>query len=202
MYYSEDDECESVATTERIPVELLRPFLNRGHVLYTDNFYTSPCKFLLNNVTFLCGTIKNNRKSYCKVIKQVVLQKGQASFFKGEFKPVEIDPNDEIPVVDDVPTQNLLAYKFRALQKNAKKQPKIVFMLSSLHNVSMVDIGKIDKDVNRIIKLATISAYNQHMGFIDRVDQQLHRVRALRKNIQVVQKADHQSNSSSCLERS
>lgn len=186
MYYSEDDEYESMATTARLPVELMRPFLNRGYVLYTDNFYTSPslAKFLLNNETYLCGTIKNNRKSYCKAIKGVALQKGQATFFEGKFKTAEVDPNDENPVVDvnaDVPPQKLLACKFRALQDKANKKPKIVYMLTSLHNASMVDTGKTDKDGTQIIKPAMISAYNHHMGGVDRLNQQLHSIQALRK---------------------
>lgn len=113
--------------------------MNCGHVLYTDNFYTAPsiAKFLLNNETYLCGTIKNNRKNYCKAIKNVALEKGQVTFFEGEFKTPEAYPDEENPAVEDnanVPTQKPLACKFRATQDKANKQPKIVFMLSSLHN--------------------------------------------------------------------
>ena len=54
-------------------------------------------------------------------------------------------------------------------------------MLSTLHNASMVDTGKTDKDCIPIIKPSMISAYNRHMGGVDRVDQQLHSVQALRK---------------------
>ena len=41
MYYAEENEFEYVSPTERIPVELSRPFLNRGHVQFTDNFYNT-----------------------------------------------------------------------------------------------------------------------------------------------------------------
>ena len=177
VYYAEDNQYESMATTERIPVELMRPFLNHGHVPYTNNFYTalSLAKFLLNHETYLCGTIKNNRKNYCKTLRNVALEKGQATFFEGEFKaPVEDDA--------DVPTQKLLARKFRAIKDKANIKPKIVFMLSSLHNASMANTGKTDKDGNPIIELAMIKAYNHHMSGVDRVDQQLHAVQALRKS--------------------
>jgi hypothetical protein len=184
MYYAEDNQYESMATTERIPIELMRPFLGRGHVLYTDNFYTAPstAKFLLVHETYLCGTVKNNRKNYCKTIKHFALEKGQATFFEGEFKTPKVDPDGNPAVNDDVPTQKLLACKFRAIQDKANKKPKIVFMLSSLHNASMVDTGKTDNDGYPIIKPAMIKAYNQHMGGVDRVDQQLHTVQALRKS--------------------
>ena len=60
MYYSEDNQYENMATTERIPVKLMRCFFGKGHVLYTDNFYTSPAlaRTLLKMKTYLCGTIK------------------------------------------------------------------------------------------------------------------------------------------------
>ena len=115
MYYAEDNQYENMATTERIPVELMRPFLNRGHVLYTDNFYTSPnlAKFLLRNQTYLCGIIRNNPKSYCSTIKNVALQKSEATFYEGKFK-------DEENADAEIPAQRLLACKFRARQDKAK----------------------------------------------------------------------------------
>jgi len=145
MYYAEDDQYENMATTERIPVELMRHFLNRGHVLYTDNFYTSPnlAKFLLNNETYLCGTIRNNRKNYSKAIKNVALQKSEATFSEGELK------DDKENLDAEIPTQKLLACKFRARQDKANHKPKIFFMLSTLHNSAMADTGKTDKDENR-----------------------------------------------------
>jgi len=111
---------------------------------------------------YLCGTIRNNRKNYSKAIKNVALQKSQATFFEGEFKDNKENPNAEIP------TQKL-AYKFRARQDKANHKPKIVFMLSTLHNSAMVDTGKTDKDGNRIIKPAMIKAYNQHIGSVDQL---------------------------------
>ena len=77
--------------------------------------------------------------------------------------------------------KKLVACKFRASQDKANWKQKVVYMLSTLHNSAMIDTGKADKDGNRIIKPAIIKAYNQHMGGVDRVDQQLHNVQALRK---------------------
>nr|XP_045620088.1 piggyBac transposable element-derived protein 4-like [Procambarus clarkii] len=43
---------------------LMEPLLNKGHILYTDNYYTSPLltKFLHEHNTGVCGTVKTNRK--------------------------------------------------------------------------------------------------------------------------------------------
>ena len=60
MFLSKGNEYEDMPATECIPVEFMKPFLNKGHVLYTDNFYASPilARFLLQNHTYLCGTVK------------------------------------------------------------------------------------------------------------------------------------------------
>ena len=46
---------------------LMEPYLGKGHVLYTDKFYTSPllAKHFLSKNTHLYGTIKKNHKNFC-----------------------------------------------------------------------------------------------------------------------------------------
>ena len=43
---------------------LMAPFLGKGHILYTDNYYTSPglSEFLHHHKTGLVGTVRENRK--------------------------------------------------------------------------------------------------------------------------------------------
>lgn len=50
----------SVAIIEK----MMAPYLGKGHVLYTDNWYTSPalCQFLHENKTVSCGTARISRK--------------------------------------------------------------------------------------------------------------------------------------------
>ena len=60
--------------------------------------------------------------------------------------------------------------------------PKVVFMLSTLHNPFMVDTGKVDRDENHVMKPAMVQSYNVHMGGVDHVDQQFHGIQALRKS--------------------
>ena len=153
--------------TERIPVKLMKPFLNKGHVLYTDSFYTSPmlASFLLQNQTYLCGTVKRNYKHYCKDISNVILEKGTASFYQTS------NVNNK-----------MLACKYRASKDKAGNKPKVVFMLSTFHNPFMVNTGKVDSDENHIMKPAIVRSYNVHMGGVDHVDQQLHGIQALRKS--------------------
>ncbi|KAK3895724.1 hypothetical protein Pcinc_000647 [Petrolisthes cinctipes] len=43
--------------------KIMADYLGRGHILYTDNWYTSPalCQFLHDNKTGSCGTVRANR---------------------------------------------------------------------------------------------------------------------------------------------
>ena len=167
MFFSEGNEHEDMPVTERIPVELMKPFLNKGHILYTDNFYTNPmlASFFLQNQTYLCGTVKKNRKHYCKDISNIILEKGTASFYQ----------------TSNV-NSKMLACKYRASKDKAGNKPKVVLILSTFHNPFMVNTGKVDRDENHNMKPAMVPSHSVHMSGVDSVDQQLHGIQALRKS--------------------
>ena len=161
--FDDDDPCSAMPSTERIPSVLLQEYLGSGHVLFTDNFYTSPslAAYLLENDTHLRGTVKLNRKYYPKELSRTELEKGEAAVMKGE---------------------NMLACKYRATKNKANNQPKVVYMLSTAHPSTIVETGKTDRDGNMVMKPRLITEYNLHMGGVDRVDQQLHSIQGLRKS--------------------
>ena len=80
--FSNDDSYYDMPSSERIPSILIQPFLGKGHTLNTDNYYTSPSlgKFLLENKTHLCGTIRSNRQNYSKKLINTQLDKSDAAF--------------------------------------------------------------------------------------------------------------------------
>ena len=86
-FYNDD---EHMPTTEWIPVVLMEPFLNKGHILFTDNYYTSLslATHLLENLIHLCGIVRSNWKFYCKEIVNVQLEKGTASFFRASHEHI------------------------------------------------------------------------------------------------------------------
>ena len=43
--FTNDDPYSDHPSTERIPEVLMVPWLNKGHILYTDNYYASPALF-------------------------------------------------------------------------------------------------------------------------------------------------------------
>ena len=55
-------------------------------------------------------------------------------------------------------------------------------MLSTCHNSKMVDIGRKYGNDNNVFKPSMLRDYNLHMGGVDKVYQQLHGLRTLRKS--------------------
>ena len=161
----------------------MEPFLGKGHGLYTDNFYTSLAlaTHFLKNKTHLCGTIWSNPRNYSKEITSVKLQKLQAMF----YKPAN--------------GSKMLACKYHANNDKASNKPKIVCMLLTSNQTSLVPMGKNDKDRNAFVKPALIREYNLHMGVVGHVDQHLHS-ELPSENIQMAQKISNQNYNANGLE--
>ncbi|XP_065681354.1 piggyBac transposable element-derived protein 4-like [Hydra vulgaris] len=164
MFY--EDGNEDMPSTERIPAALMEPFLDKGHILFTDNYYTSPslATFLLGRNTHLCGTVKSYRKKYCKEIAEFALEKGEAVFFRSAID------------------SRVIACKYRAVKNKSGNKQKVVYMLSTCHSAKMIETGKTYANDSAIYKPSIVRSYNSHMGGVDRVDQQLHSLRTLCKS--------------------
>ena len=167
--FSNDAPNSDMPTTERIPSVLMSRHLGKGRILYTDNYYTSPtlALYFLQNNTHLVGTIRSNRYNFPKDLIPIPLEKAKASFYCQEEDPQK--PNEEV--------YPMLAIKYRANKDKAGGKQKIIFMLSTCHQPIM-ERAKPNSDV---LKPIAIKSYNQHMGGVDRVDQQLHSLLGLRK---------------------
>jgi len=152
-------------TTEKIPLTLLQPYLNNGHILFTDNFYTTPrlAAYLLQNGVGLVGTVRPNRKNFPKALASTSLEKGEAEFYYES-------------------TRKVMAVKYRAMKDKAQKKPKVVHMLTTAHPNTMENSKKTDKDGNIIKKPSCILRYNHSMGGVDLLDQQLDSLLVLRKS--------------------
>ncbi|KAG5880739.1 hypothetical protein JTB14_009149 [Gonioctena quinquepunctata] len=59
------EEADNVGISGNIVRTLMRNYLNAGHTLFTDNWYTSPKLYnlLWSQKTNACGTVKQNRKN-------------------------------------------------------------------------------------------------------------------------------------------
>ena len=122
--FGDDDLNSDMPSTERIPSVLTEPFLGKGHVLFTDNDYTSPtlAKHFTDNSTHLCETIRANRYNYSKHKINEVLEKGDAVFYLNTDDP-------------------MMACKYRSAKDKASGQQEVVYMLPTCHEPIMVDIA-------------------------------------------------------------
>jgi hypothetical protein len=136
------ERTEKFGISGDIVLTLMKPYLNKNHILYVDNWYTSAILFkhLLEQQTGACGTVKPNRKGM-PVFEQV--EKGQCS-----------------AVHDD----NLLTLKW--------SDKRYVHMLTTVFTANQKDTGEIHfKTGEPIIKPECIIEYNNKMGAIDKADR-------------------------------
>jgi hypothetical protein len=162
IFRDHPDPMEQMRITERIPINLIQPYLGHGHSLFVDNWYTSPDlgQYLIDNATYICGTINPKRDNYAAELRTQTLEKGTAAFMK---------------------TGNILAVKFRALKNKSNNKPKEVYMLTTEGRATLEDTGRKDKEGHAIIKPSCIVSYNHKMGGVDMVDQLLHGLNTVRK---------------------
>ena len=118
-------------------------------------------KYLTENGTNVTGTIRENRKQLPVELKNRSLQKGNAAFYQ----------HDSIVIVS-----------YRAKRYSARGQPKVVYVLSTSYGTAMKNTNRVDTDENVIQKPTSIIDYNNNMGGVDVVDQQLDSLDILRKS--------------------
>ncbi|XP_066965648.1 piggyBac transposable element-derived protein 4-like [Macrobrachium rosenbergii] len=134
---------------------MMSDYLNQGHTLFTDNWYTSPalCKYLKENGTGSCGTVRSNRVSMPKF--QGKLQKGEQQSF----------------VSNDV-----LCVKWH--------DKRDVIMCTTINSNEMVDSGKKDHVTNEAkLKPAAVTDYNINMRMVDKSDMQIGIAQTVRKSV-------------------
>lgn len=144
-----------IGKSGNIVLTLLEPYLDKGHSLFVDNWYTSPKLFseLHNRKTNACGTVRKNRKLMPAMKEK--LKKGEVVHYN---------------------TEKLLAVKWMDKRE--------VHMLTTLHPNEMAGTGKTDKQGNDIIKPICITTYNSNMGAVDKTDMLQSTTESLRKSIQ------------------
>lgn len=153
-----DQKC---GITTKVVVGLLNEaeLLERNHIIYMDNYYTSPELFeeLYAKNTFACGTARKNRKALPKGVTEAKLKKGECVFRRNQ-------------------ENNLLCIKWC--------DKRSVLMLSSVHNANWIDTGKRHWRTKEIIeKPECIHDYICKMGGVDLSDQMMTYYSFLRKSL-------------------
>lgn len=133
--------------------KLMDRYLGKDHVLYTDNYYTSPLlsKYLLEHGTGSCGTVRANRRHFPKFntgVPQGTVQRQQAD-------------------------------GMLALAWQDKRQVK---MLSTVHRGDMVNTAKKDRRTGETVKKPdAVVDYNINMRLVDKADMQVGSIECVRK---------------------
>lgn len=136
-------------------VNLIERYLKKGHCLFTDNWYTSPrlARFLHENQTNCCGTVRNNRKEMPKFTKNLK---------RGERRCMSTD-------------------KIMVLQWRDKRIVHMLTTFHEDTVVTTAKTNR--ETGESIVKPLCIDQYNKNMGTIDKVDMLLSPVNCLHKSV-------------------
>ena len=135
--------------------KLMEKYFGGNHMLYTDNYYTSPAlsQYLLEHETGSCGTVRINRKNYPKF---------HGAQSKGTVRLQSHEKMLAIRWMDNKP----------------------VHMLSTIHTGSLSDTSKIDRATNEPIqKPDAVQDYNINMRLVDKSDMQIGEIECVRKTV-------------------
>ncbi|KAJ2941505.1 hypothetical protein O0L34_g14551 [Tuta absoluta] len=126
-------------------IHLTRPLLNRGHVLFMDNWFNSPhlARHLKKNGTDCVGTLRSHRKQVSIAIQKCPLREGEyIARHSGDVMTVAIQDR------------------------------KRTTLISTYHDVSQVQ-KETRKGQPAHHVLSLIDEYNHNMGGVDLMDQKL-----------------------------
>lgn len=152
IYGGKNDAMNTTPTN--VVMELCCGLLNKGHTLYTDNWYTSVdlARKLLANETHLVGTLRKNRKHIPKSVVHKKLKRGEY---------IAKESEDGITVM-----------KWR--------DKRDVLVLSTKHTVRFHNITKNGRVIS---KPQIIIDYNKGKGAVDLSDQMTSYCTPLRKSV-------------------
>lgn len=138
-----------------VVTKLMDQYLNKGHSLFTDNYYSSPSlsTFLFKNKTNSCGTVRPHRKHMPKFTDK--LNKGDVSWYSSD---------------------HLLVLKW--------KDRRDVHMITTMHANEIVVLPKVDRITKENVrKPRCVVEYNSKMGAVDRTDMMISSIDCMRKSI-------------------
>ncbi|KAJ8375926.1 hypothetical protein SKAU_G00065060 [Synaphobranchus kaupii] len=142
IYTGATTAIEGLGVSWSVVMTLLAPHLGKGHVLYVDNWYSSPMLFqhLLHQGTGACGTVRLNRRGMPTFPKK--MKRGEVTFRENGTQ---------------------LAVKWQ--------DKRDVNFLTTVHPSSMAQSGRLDHFTGEPkVKPACVLDYNKKMGAVDRAD--------------------------------
>ena len=149
---------ETAGQTTRLVVGLLARcgLLGKGHRVFLDNYYTSPqlADELDSLDTYICGTVRKNRKEMPKVFSQIKLKSGNSVYRR---------------------RNNTLVIKF-----NDKRD---VHMNTTFYEATYSVTNKPGRNGQPVLKPTAVVDYCKNMGNVDLSDQILQYYEVLRRSL-------------------
>lgn len=143
VYAGKSDVLANQGHAEKVVMELMDDKLQVGRTLYVDNFYTSVklADLLLQNKTYLCGTLCMDRKGNPKSVTTAKISKGQ--------------------MVSKENSSGVKCFKWR--------DKRVVMMLSTRPEDSqkLVNSGKRKRSGEEVYKPTAVLAYNNAKKGVD-----------------------------------
>lgn len=130
--------------TYDLVMSLLRNHYACGHILYCDNYYSSPQLFM----DLWClgvgatGTVRPNRRGIPQEIKEIHLEN------RGEVKVLSNGP----------------------LSVTKYQDAKPVYLISTIEKSTLVTTGKRNHRNEEVVRPLVVHRYNSNMGAVDRLD--------------------------------
>ena len=148
----ESSSLDSKGVSYQVVMDLLSPYLGKGHWVFTDNYYTSPLLFmdLLAKKTYATGTIRQNRRNFPEALKSY-----------------------------NNPSLNMGNYHFATSSELTAvlwRDRRDVHVLSTAHSQSIGMVMKRPKGSREKLPIpcpTSISDYNSFMGGVDITDQHI-----------------------------
>ena len=138
----------SLPQPARVVLDLMGPYLNRGHHLFTDRYYTSVqmAQGLSDHNTAFTGVSQRNRTELPDNIRTL------SRMTAGEVQAYHSD-------------------RLLALAWQAEKRKVPVIMLSTEASAEMITVQSSNSHIPPTTKPAVVSSYNHHMNGVDVADQ-------------------------------
>lgn len=158
VYAGRADRDAGVGLSEAVVRRLADHLLDKGRIVYADNFYTSVplATYLIGRNTHLCGTVRSNRKGLPTDVTKAKVKKGEV-------------------------VGRMNADGVKVLQWTDKRS---VFMLSTIpgHSTALVDVGRARRG-QPVMKPQAVLDYNRNKRGVDSSDQFSSYYPSLRKTL-------------------
>ena len=170
IYFGKDERQNlpgnvALGKLDKIVLDLVQRYVNKGYILYTDRLYTNPLLYnelLMRNIG-ACGTVKPNKK----------------------YKPTTL-----VSKVMAKKSREVSAYRNRQLLaiKYADKKPVYVLTTVYDHSVNQVQAREKGQGVIQVDKPVAITEYNRNMGGVDKTDAIIQTYKSARKSMKWTKK--------------